>query len=173
MAEQTSKPQTEQLEGGTYEIIRKRLEGHGRELQTRLQHLNQARKDVFSSIETKLISTERIATDNNCVPRDMIAIGKNFLFGYNVHIGLKSEIDVSDVFNAYKFDDADHTFHELGLQVITDPRFENDFKQLYKYYKETKFVKFAMMGHICTWFSESGRTLPTSKPSNGWWKAQV
>jgi hypothetical protein len=144
--EQTSKPQTEQLEGGTYEIIRKRLEGHGRELQTRLQNLNQARKDVFSSIETKLISTERIATENNCISRDMIAIGKNFLFGYNVHIGLKSEIDVSDVFNAYKFDDSDHTFHELGLQILGDQRFENDFKQLYKYYKETKFVKFAMMG---------------------------
>ncbi len=146
MAEQTTQPQSEQLEGGTYEIIRKRLEGHGRELQTRLQKLNQARKEVFSSIETKLISTERIATEHNCVPRDMIAIGKNFLFGYNVHIGLKSEIDVSDVFNAYKFDDSNHTFSELGLEVIANQSFENDFKQLYKYYKETKFVKFAMMG---------------------------
>ena len=63
------------LESGTYEIIRNRLAGHGKELQDRLHKLNEARKEVFGSIETALISTERITTEHNCVPRDMAAIG--------------------------------------------------------------------------------------------------
>lgn len=147
MAEEQIKSAEEtQLEGGTYEIIRKRLENHGRALQDRLNQLNQARKEVFGSIETKLISTERISTENNCVPRDMIAIGKKFIFGYNVHIGLKSEVDTSDVFNVFEFRPTDHSFHDVGIEMINNQSFKNDFKELYKYYKNTIFTKFAMVG---------------------------
>ncbi|MGB0525333.1 MAG: DNA repair ATPase [Flammeovirgaceae bacterium] len=147
MAEEKITPAEEtQLEGGTYEIIRKRLENHGRELQDRLTKLNQARKEVFGSIETKLLTTERIATVNNCVPRDMIPIGRNFIFGYNVHIGLKSEVDVTDVFSIFEFKQSEHTFHEAGIQLIDNQSFKNDFKELYKYYKNTIFTKFAMVG---------------------------
>ncbi|MCA9219772.1 MAG: hypothetical protein KDA71_05555, partial [Planctomycetales bacterium] len=46
------------LESGTYEIIRNRLRQHGKELRSRLEKLNAARKDVFGTIETKLLGTE-------------------------------------------------------------------------------------------------------------------
>jgi hypothetical protein len=107
-----SKPDI-QLEGGTYEIIRNRLNGHARELRSRLTQLNEARKEVFGAIETRLLNTERISTDHNCVPRDMVAIGNRFIFGYNVHLGLKTETDLADVFSVYEF--RDQGFSRLEL----------------------------------------------------------
>ncbi len=42
------------LESSTYEIIRSRLTGSGKELRSRLDKLNLARKEVFGSIDTAL-----------------------------------------------------------------------------------------------------------------------
>ena len=50
-----------QLERGTYEIIRNRLVAHADELRSRLTKLNDERRDVFGSIETRLLATERIS----------------------------------------------------------------------------------------------------------------
>ena len=55
------------LERGTYEIIRNRLATDAEDLRARLERLNTARRDVFGAIETKLLSSARITTDNNCV----------------------------------------------------------------------------------------------------------
>lgn len=132
------------LEGGTYEILRNRLLKSGGDLRNLLDKLNHERKEVFGSIETQLLTTERVTTDNNCTPWDMLPVGDKFLFGYNVHIGLKTETDLSDVFSIYEY--RDHSFHRLDLSLISDEHFENDFHKLYKYYKKTRFIKFALMG---------------------------
>ena len=145
MAENEKNPtQNTQLEGGTYEIIRNRLVKQGAELRTRLNTLNDARKEVFGAIETQLISNDRISTSNNCIARDIVAIGKTSIFGYNVHIGLRSGIKLADVFSVYEF--RDNGFHALPLDFLQDERFEVDFNNLYRYYKNTTFSKFAVIG---------------------------
>ncbi|MEW6302399.1 MAG: DNA repair ATPase [Verrucomicrobiota bacterium] len=134
-----------QLEGGTYEVIRKRLDASGAELRARLAQLNAARQEVFGSIPTALVATEHITTNNNCVPRDMVSVGQGrFLFGYNVFIGLKTETQLADVFAVYEH--KDHTFTQLPLDLISDETFLNDFRQLYKYYKNTFFAKLMVIG---------------------------
>lgn len=133
-----------QLEGGTYEIIRNRLNAQARKLQDRLNQLNEARKQVFGAIETRLLNTERISTDHNCVPRDMVAVGNHFIFGYNVHLGLKTETDLADVFSVYEF--RDQTFARQELDLINDPRFLRDFKEIYRYYRHAVFAKFSRIG---------------------------
>ena len=50
-----------QLERSTYEIIRQRLSTQATELQSRLALLNEARREVFGSIETKLLATDVVA----------------------------------------------------------------------------------------------------------------
>ena len=136
-----------ELEGGTYEIIRNRLVSHAKELRGRLDKLNVGRKEVFGSIDTTLLSTERITTDHNCVSRDMVAIGNRFVFGYNVHFGLKTETDLSDVFSVYEF--SDNTFHQQPLDLLGDERFQRDFREVYRYYKNAVFSKFFVAGpHI-------------------------
>lgn len=133
-----------QLERSTYEIIRNRLQAHADELRNRMARLNDARREVFGSIETRLIETARITTENNCVPRDMVAIGDRFLFGYNVNIGLKSETNISDVFAVHRFEE--QAFHPESLEVLQQDSFLHDFHQLYKYYKTTRFAKFHAIG---------------------------
>ena len=94
-----------QLEAGTYEIIRNRLLKQGEDLRQRLDQLNDARKMVFGAIETQLIANARISTNNFCIARDVFAIGDRCIFGYNVHIGVRSGIKLSDVFSIYEFRD--------------------------------------------------------------------
>ncbi|MBK1790086.1 DNA repair ATPase [Persicirhabdus sediminis] len=136
-----------QLESGAYEVIRARMAKHGTELQQRLNQLNDERRDVFGSIEPALLATERISTQHNCVSRDMVSIGKNrFIFGYNIHFGLKQTTELGDVFDLYEYHPADHTFHKLDEAELFGAEFEEDFKSLYKYYKDTVFVKFMVIG---------------------------
>ncbi len=132
------------LEAGTYEIIRNRLAKAGRALQGRLEQLNGARKDVFGAIETKLLTTEHITTDNSCIARDIVPVGERFIFGYNVHIGLKSQISLEDVFSVYRLDG--HTLVRESMDLIRDENFERDFQELFKYYKNTVFAKFSIIG---------------------------
>lgn len=148
--EQSENKQEIKLESGTYEIIRERLQKQGADLRDRMSKLNEARKDVFGSIDTKLVATERINTENNCIARDIVPLGNNrFLFGYNVHIGLKTETLVKDVFSYYSYDANKNEFHKQSARFLEDAQFLLDFANLYKYYRGTTFAKFAEIGqHI-------------------------
>ncbi len=129
------------LEGGTYEIIRKRLETQADELRGRLRTLNKARKEVFGAIETSLIANDRINTANYCLARDIVAVGQHCIFGYNVHIGLRSGINLEDVFSVYAF--KDQRFQEQDLNLLANEKFQTDFQNLYRYYKDAYFARFA------------------------------
>ncbi len=144
MAEHTSQAQA--LEGGTYEVLRNRLRKGEENLRQRLQLLNASRKEVFGAIETKLVATERVNTANNCIPQDMVPVGEYFIFGYNVHLGLKTQVALQDVFSMYEYRAEDHSFHEAALDMLQQEAFLTDFFALYKYYKDTRFVKFAQLG---------------------------
>ncbi|MCF7731823.1 MAG: DNA repair ATPase [Akkermansiaceae bacterium] len=137
-----------QLEGGAYEVIRARLEKSAADLRARLDQLNQERLAVFGGVETKLLATERVATEHNCQARDLVAIGPNrFLFGYNIQFGLKATTDVPDVFSVYDFDPEKNTFKPVAVpEIFGDPRFLEDFAYLYKFYRETSFKKFHLSG---------------------------
>lgn len=146
MAEETEvKEQESQLESGAYEVIRGRLDSHAQDLLSRIDQLDHRRRAVFGSIETTLLATERITTENNCVPRDMVAVGDQFLFGYNVHIGLRSEMHLGDVFSVYTFND-EGGFRAAPLDLIGHAEFEGHFRELYKYYKNTTFTAFRDIG---------------------------
>ena len=134
-----------QLQGGTYEIITNRLKAHSKKLLQRLQKLNDARKDVFGAVESELLSSKRISTRNNCVPRDVVPVSDKFIFGYNVFVGLRTETALEDVFSVYEWKDG--TFVSCPLDLIADERFETDFRHLYRFYKRTRFVKFAVIGN--------------------------
>lgn len=143
------------IEQGTYEVLRNRLSQGAITLSEQLGNLNNSRKDVFGSIETKLIATERINTQNNCVPRDMVPVGNKFIFGYNVHIGLRSEILPKDVFSVLTFD---KHFKEETLELIENEEFIKDFKDVYKYYKTTVFTRFVEIGPFLFMIFQIGKS---------------
>lgn len=144
------------LEGGTYEIIRQRLDNQASDLRNRLGQLNDARKEVFGAIETQLIANDRINTDNHCIARDIVAVGDLSIFGYNVHIGLRSGIKVKDVFSVYKF--AGNSFQEENGRLLNDEKFELDFQNLYRYYKEASFARFMVIGSYLYMVFHVGKT---------------
>ena len=132
-----------QLESGTYEVIKGRLNRFGDDLKIRLNQLNEERKKVFCAIELKLQGNARINTENNCIARDIIGIGDWCFFGYNVHLGLR-EVNIKDVLSIYKFDG--DLFHEEQMADFsnTHKQFITDFQNLFRYYRNAVFTKFAI-----------------------------
>src|SRR5262245_43106438 len=66
---------SETLGSATYEVIRQRLQTQGAALRERMTKLNARRREVFGSIEHKLLHADRIVTAHNCVPQDMVQLG--------------------------------------------------------------------------------------------------
>lgn len=139
-----TKNKSQKLEQDTYNILRNRLNKQNNELNQRLLKLNEKRKEAFGSVETKLLANERITTSNNCFARDMIPLGNRFIFGYNVVMGLKKETSVADVLSVFRFEE--NEFHSDKAEFLNSKQFQEDFRNLYKYYKLTQFTKFAILG---------------------------
>ncbi|WNG47046.1 AAA family ATPase [Archangium minus] len=135
------------LEGGSYEVIRARLLAQAEALGNKATDLNERRKKLFGGTELTVIGNERVRTEHNCVPCDIVGVGKYLLFGYNVFIGLKKEMSVADVFSLHKFEKTAEGFDfslvppsEAG-GFLQDPRFVKDFGELYKYYKDARLLQ--------------------------------
>ncbi len=159
-----NKSQETQLEAGTYEIIRDRLAKQNEELRKRLGSLNEARREVFGTIETKLVGTDRVSTQNNCLSRDIVAVNeRHFLFGYNVFMGLKTETLVEDVFSCYSYNSEKHLFQKEECSFLLDESFKVDFANLYKFYKGTQFIKFAEIGPFLFMVFQVGKTIDDIK----------
>ncbi len=136
------------IEEGTYEVIRNRLLSHGKELAGKADSLNEARIEIFGGSRMSIIGNERVRTENNCVPRDIVAIGNEILFGYNVFLGLKTETKLADVFSLQRFEATATGFQFSaatgaegpisGRNPVADEVFQKHFRDLYQYYKDAK-----------------------------------
>ncbi|WP_446217736.1 DNA repair ATPase [Micromonospora sp. IBHARD004] len=162
------------LDAGSYEVLRNRLVGQAGELARRAERLNARRLEVFGSTELRLLSTERIRTGNNCVPRDIVPVGGLMLFGYNVFIGLKPETTVDDVFSLHRFErERDAAGEEGGADtfrfdragpdelpgLLRDPVFQRDFAELYRYYRQTRLLQLRRLdGRLLAVFQTGPRT---------------
>ncbi|QIY91797.1 DNA repair ATPase [Chryseobacterium gallinarum] len=131
---------SEQLNSGTYEIIQNRLNEQKNNLIQRLQQLNENRKNIFGGIDFSLIANERISTDHNCIAKDIYSLGDLLIFGSNAHLGLQTEINISDVFSIYRINK--NRFEPQDYALINDENFIDEFKNLYKYYRNTFFARF-------------------------------
>lgn len=132
---------------GAYELLSQRLKGYASDLAARAQGVNAERIETFGSSRFEVIGTERIRTEQNSVPRDIVAVGGDLLFGYNVSLGLKSETSVDDVFTLHHYTTEGDT---LALNVVPDTdqgnwlhddQFLEHFHELYRFYKEARLVQ--------------------------------
>jgi len=136
-------------EGGAYDVIRKRLVEQGRALKSGVDALNSARISEFGSTDMKVLGRIRTRSENNCVAQDIIRVGEYLLFGFNVFLGLKKEIHITDVFNVYSFKRGVGEDKEgFELEAVTwestflnCPSFLSDFNELYTYYKDTRLAQ--------------------------------
>lgn len=132
-------------EGGAYEILRKRLNSLGQELNQKTEALNQERLSEFGKSDMSIISRIRIRTENNCVARDIVRFGDWLLFGYNVYLGLKKETKIEDVFSLYQLVERDNNYEadpvDLSNTFLNIDRFIQDFNELYTYYKNAQLLQ--------------------------------
>jgi hypothetical protein len=134
-----------ELEGGSYDVIRKRLLEQAAELGKRAEGLNELRIKTFGGSQLALLATERARTENNCLPRDIRAVQGKLLFGYTVFMGLKTETVVSDVFSVHNFTPSGEAFDLSTVPIgeghyLADPTFVREFGDLYKYHRDTKLL---------------------------------
>jgi hypothetical protein len=131
--------------GGSYELLRQRLNQQGEALLTKAAALNEARLAEFGRDEQKLIGRVRARTDNNCIARDLVRVGEWLLFGYNVFIGLKKETLVEDVFSLYRLVDGSEGQElepvSFDGTFLAETRFVADFRELHAYYKQARLVQ--------------------------------
>ncbi|HEX8620195.1 MAG TPA: DNA repair ATPase, partial [Thermoanaerobaculia bacterium] len=126
------------MEQGTYELLRERLSSHGKTLADKAKTLNTRRIELFGGTEMALLGSDRIRTENNCVPRDIVEVGDNLLFGYNVFIGLKTETRVSDVLSLHRLEDFAPV---AGATFLSDEAFLRDFRELVQYYRGSRLLQ--------------------------------
>ncbi len=144
MAEQPEQKEAA-LEGGSYEVIRARLLKQAGELGARVEALNARRRQEFGGQELTVIGNDRVRTEHNCVPRNIVPVGRHLLLGFNVFMGLKQERALSDVFSLHKFEKTGEGAFDFGPVPATeaggflvDRRLQKDFDELTRYYKDAK-----------------------------------
>ena len=132
--------------GGNYAVIRARLEQNTAELRTRAEAVNQRRRALFGGQELAIIGNERVRTEHNCAPRNLVQVNGRLLFGYNVQFALKKQVAVSDVFSLHACADTEGGLDLSALPaseiggLLDDPRFVNEFQELYQYYVDARLV---------------------------------
>lgn len=146
------------LTGGNYEVLRARLATAGAELASRADALNARRKTLFGATEPQLIATERVRSEHNCVPVDIVSVRGQLLLGFNVFLGLKAETSISDVLALHRFDRAggegapagsgdDPSYDTSALPMdalggfLTGADLQRDFVNLYRYYRDAQLLQ--------------------------------
>ncbi|MBA2810902.1 DNA repair ATPase [Streptomyces sp. KM273126] len=119
---------------GSYEVLRDRLTAQAAELARRAEALNARRTEEFGSTRLELMSTGRLRTEHNCVPRDIVSVGGTLLFGHHVPLGLEPETTLSDVFTLHDRD-LNRLPDDAVPGLLDDPAFVREFTALHRYYR--------------------------------------
>jgi hypothetical protein len=157
----------EEIEQGAYELLRGRLEAHSSELKKRVDTLNAKRAELFGGKEISVLGTERIRTENNCLPQDVVAVNGLLLFGYNAQMGMKT-LTASDLLALHRFEMADGSFGFPPLpkddqrNFLEDGKFQAAFAELVKYLKTIRLRSLRVQGprllaHLQTGESKTDR----------------
>ncbi|WP_447527621.1 DNA repair ATPase [Vreelandella sp. TE19] len=147
----TSKDAVENLvrESSAFETIQRRLTTQSSELGASVTRLNDARAEVFGTSNMALLGRARVRTENNAIARDMVRIGGQILFGFNVQLGLRKALEASDVFALYHLKDDDDglelTESTLAESFLTDEQFVRDFRELQQYYSNATLSQMATL----------------------------
>ncbi len=139
-------------QGGSYELLRKRLSTQGQILATRVGRFNLTRQKEFGASGSELVGKANVLTQARCLPVDMAQVDDLLLFGYQVFVGLKSTPAVEDVLGLYRLGEVDGGYRvdpvPLAGTFLEDPRFVQSFKELFTYYKDAKLSQISRRGQL-------------------------
>ncbi|MBT2378082.1 DNA repair ATPase [Streptomyces sp. ISL-111] len=128
------------VDAGAYEVLRRRLSAQAGELVRRAEALNARRTEAFGSTELRLLATEQVRTEHASVPRDLIAVGGQLLFGFERGPGARGEAGVDDVLlvrDAGPENDAP----EAHTTLLDDEGFRREFASLHRYFRDARLLR--------------------------------
>ncbi|MEU3206806.1 DNA repair ATPase [Streptomyces cyaneofuscatus] len=128
------------VDAGAYEVLRRRLSAQAGELVRRAEALNARRTEEFGSTELRLLATEQVRTEHASVPRDLIAVGGQLLFGFERGPGSRGEAGVDDVLlvrDAGPEGDAP----EAQTALLDDEAFRREFSSLHRYFRDARLLR--------------------------------
>ncbi|MDK9793276.1 DNA repair ATPase [Vibrio sp. D431a] len=135
-------------DGGSFDIIRRRLIKAAEELQTKTDKVNSLRSTEFGGGELELSGNINLLTENNCIPVDMARVGNQLLFGFSTKLGIKSHLEVEDLLSVYQLheDNSEPELVDLKNTFVYDKQFFTDLSRLLKYNKSVELKQLYRKG---------------------------
>lgn len=132
-------------QGGTYELIKRRLDDTAKAILQKTEQLNASRLEEFGSYSHELVSKLNLHTENLSSAVDMIQVDGKILIGYNVTIGMRSQISIEDIFSFLEIEKNTEGYHAHPLPIkntfLDNEEFKKAFVNLFSYYKDTKLTQ--------------------------------
>ena len=148
----TDHNQLEQIvrEGSAFETIQRRLREQGEQLRHAITALNAERSATFGSANMAILGRSRVRSEQNAIARDVVQLGSQLLFGFNLQLGLRKTLNADDVFVLYQLDDQHGEFeltaHSNAGTFLQDSVFLRDFNELQQYYSNAFLSQLVCMG---------------------------
>ncbi|MFD3749594.1 DNA repair ATPase [Streptomyces cyaneofuscatus] len=139
-APQDRQGQEGDVDAGAYEVLRRRLSAQAGELVRRAEALNARRTEEFGSTELRLLATEQVRTEHASVPRDLIAVGGQLLFGFERGPGARGEAEVDDVLLVRDAGPEGDT-PEAQTPLLDDEAFRREFSSLQRYFRDARLLR--------------------------------
>ncbi|WDG30204.1 DNA repair ATPase [Streptomyces sp. CA-278952] len=147
-APQNTPSAADDVDTGAYEVLRRRLSAQAGELVRRAEALNVRRTEEFGSTGLRLLATEQVRTERASVPRDLVAVGDQLLFGFERGPGARGEAEVEDVLlvrDSAPADDApaSESGAETGAEtaLLDDDGFRREFASLHRYFRDARLLR--------------------------------
>ncbi|MCQ1580956.1 DNA repair ATPase [Streptomyces parvus] len=133
------------VDTGAYEVLRRRLSAQAGELVRRAEALNARRTEEFGSTGLRLLATEQVRTEHASVPRDLVAVGGQLLFGFERGPGARGEAGVDDVL-LVRDAEGDSEAPENGGTLLDDDGFRREFASLHRYFRDARLLRLRRAG---------------------------
>ncbi|SCF82556.1 DNA repair ATPase [Streptomyces sp. Cmuel-A718b] len=133
------------VDAGAYEVLRRRLSAQAGELVRRAEALNTRRTEEFGSTGLRLLATEQVRTEHASVPRDLVAVGGQLLFGFERGPGARGEAGVDDVL-LVRDAEGDSGAPENGGTLLDDDGFRREFASLHRYFRDARLLRLRRAG---------------------------
>ncbi|MFJ9889984.1 DNA repair ATPase [Streptomyces sp. NPDC091287] len=128
------------VDAGAYEVLRRRLSAQAGELVRRAEALNVRRTEEFGSTGLRLLATEQVRTERPSVPRDLVAVGRQLLFGFERGPGARGEAGVEDVLRVRDSAPADDA-PAAESTLLDDDGFRREFSSLHRYFRDARLLR--------------------------------
>ncbi|MGW6284316.1 DNA repair ATPase [Streptomyces sp. NPDC055107] len=138
------------VDAGAYEVLRRRLSAQAGELVRRAEALNARRTEEFGSTGLRLLATEQVRTERASVPRDLVAVGGQLLFGFERGPGAHGEAGVEDVLlvrdsapesDAPESDAPADDAPAAEATLLDDDGFRRAFSSLHRYFRDARLLR--------------------------------